>query len=517
VNVAGGTNQPPFANYRYACSGLACTFTDNSYDSDGSLVSHQWTFGDGATSNSVSPSHTFASPGTYTVALAVTDDNGATYWKSNPVQVATALTNSAPYGSFTFPCTGLVCTFNDFSNDLDGSVVLRRWDFGDGASSSTANATHTYPAPGLYFVMQTVVDNDGAEMARTREVIVTGPANTPPTAAFTFSCTALACTFTDASTDADGTVSAWSWSFGDGATATTKNASHSYAAAGTYSVKLTVTDNGGLGASQTQSVTVAASPPPPPPSNQPPNAQFVSSCSLRMCGFDDTSTDSDGTIVSRVWDFGDGRGGSGKTPQHTYAAGGSYPVRVTVTDDDGASIVRTTTVSVSGSSANIPPMPNFVRPCTSRTCSFTDRTSDSDGTVVSMLWDFGDGATSTSSSPTHTYAADGTFMATLRITDDAGATQWTSMPVLVANGRASLPPFGSYTFPCAGLVCTFTDFTNDPDGSVVTWRWEFGDGTTSTQRNVVHTYPYAGSFHVRLTVTDNDGNVHTRIRRVVTN
>lgn len=236
-----------------------------------------------------------------------------------------------------------------------------------------------------------------------------------------------------------------------------------------------------------------------------------------MCGFDDTSTDSDGTIVSRVWDFGDGRGGSGKTPQHTYAAGGSYSVRVTVTDDDGASSVRTLTVTASAGGTNIPPMPNFNRPCTSRTCTFTDRTSENDGSIVARSWDFGDGTTSTAASPTHSYASDGSWLATLQVMDNSGATQWTSMPVTVASGRTALPPFASFTFPCAGLVCTFTDYTNDQDGSVVAWNWEFGDGATSTQRNVVHVYPYAGSFHVRLTVTDNDGNVHTRIRRVVTN
>lgn len=85
-----------------------------------------------------------------------------------------------------------------------------------------------------------------------------GTSNTPPTASFTTSCANLSCTFTDGSTDRDGTVSAWSWTFGDGGSATTQSPSHVYAAAGTYTVALTVTDNLGATSSTTQSVTVTA-------------------------------------------------------------------------------------------------------------------------------------------------------------------------------------------------------------------------------------------------------------------
>ncbi len=86
-----------------------------------------------------------------------------------------------------------------------------------------------------------------------------GVANLPPTASFASSCTNLSCTFTDASTDADGTVTAWSWNFGDATTATVRNPSHTYAAGGTYIVTLTVTDN--LGATNTTTRTVTATAP----------------------------------------------------------------------------------------------------------------------------------------------------------------------------------------------------------------------------------------------------------------
>ncbi len=84
------------------------------------------------------------------------------------------------------------------------------------------------------------------------------PLNVAPTASFTYSCSGLTCTFTDGSTDSDGTIAAWSWNFGDAGTSAVQNPSRTYAAAGSYAVSLTVTDNGGATGSQSQTVTVTA-------------------------------------------------------------------------------------------------------------------------------------------------------------------------------------------------------------------------------------------------------------------
>jgi PKD repeat protein len=85
-----------------------------------------------------------------------------------------------------------------------------------------------------------------------------GGANSPPTAAFTYRCTDLACTFTDASTDSDGSVASWSWTFGDGASSMDQSPSHSYAAGGTFTVSLVVTDNAGATGTTSQALTVTA-------------------------------------------------------------------------------------------------------------------------------------------------------------------------------------------------------------------------------------------------------------------
>src|SRR5213076_2900175 len=124
----------------------------------------------------------------------------------------------------------------------DGSVASWSCSIGDGSTSTDQSPGHVYAAGGTYTVSLTVTDNKGTTNSKSQSVTLTPP-NTPPTAAFTQTCTGLACSFTSTSTDADGTVVGWSWSFGDGATATVANPSHTYATGGTYTVSLTVTDN----------------------------------------------------------------------------------------------------------------------------------------------------------------------------------------------------------------------------------------------------------------------------------
>ena len=172
------------------------------------------------------------------------------------------------------------------------------------------------------------------------------PANQPPTAAFTSSAADLTALFDgSASADPDGTVASYAWSFGDGSPAGTGvRPSHSYASAGTYPVRLTVTDDKGASAVVSHDVTVTA----PPPVNQPPAAAFTSSAAGLVASFDGSaSADPDGTVASYAWSFGDGSpAGTGVRPSHSYASAGTYPVRLTVTDDKGASAVVSHDVTV---------------------------------------------------------------------------------------------------------------------------------------------------------------------------
>jgi PKD repeat protein len=250
---------------------------------------------------------------------------------------------------FTPSCSGLSCSFSAYALiNGDNAMESLDWDFGDGTRGSGANVEHTYAEPGTYTVTLTAtVYNLSGEyyflLTASQDLAVVlepapppppppspPPPNATPRAAFTMSCSGLACSFDGSgSTDSDGTIVASAWSFGDGTTGSGATVQHVYAQSGIYTVTLRVTDD--LGAVGTTSTTVAVEAP-----NAAPAVVFTRSCSGLGCGFDGrSSSDSDGAIVSYSWSFGDGTTGSGASTQHTYAQPGTYTVTLTVTDDDG--------------------------------------------------------------------------------------------------------------------------------------------------------------------------------------
>ena len=238
--------------------------------------------------------------------------------------------NVTPNAAFTFSTSGLTGTFRDTSTDSDGTLVRWFWDFGDGATSTTQNPSHTYSSSGVYTVRLIVTDNDGASGDSSRSITIIDNSNRVPNAAFTFSTSGLTVNFRDTSTDSDGTITSRMWNFGDGATSTSKNPSHTYSSSDVYTARLTVTDNDGASDTSSQSVTVTAP-------NKSPTSRFSFRTSGLSVNFTDASTDSDGTIASRLWNFGDGNVSTLTNPNHTYTSGGAYTVRLTVTDNNGAS------------------------------------------------------------------------------------------------------------------------------------------------------------------------------------
>ena len=173
---------------------------------------------------------------------------------------------------------------------------------------------------------------------------------------------------------------------------------------------------------------------PTPPANQAPVAAFTSSVSgLSATVNGSTSTDADGTIASYAWDFGDGATATGVTPAaHAYAAAGTYQVKLTVTDDKGATGTVTKAVTVTAGPANQNPVASFTATPTDLTVAVDGTAStDPDGSVASYAWNFGDGSTATGSTASHPYAAAGTYTVTLTVTDNLGAVNTVTKSVTV--------------------------------------------------------------------------------------
>lgn len=141
--------------------------------------------------------------------------------------------------------------------------------------------------------------------------------------------------------------------------------------------------------------------------------------------------------------------------------------------------------------------------------------SDPDGTVASYTWAWGDGQEETTTTPTatHAYAAGGTYTVTLTVTDDDGATAVAEAVVEVT--APDQPPVAQFSAVATGLdVALDAGASDDPDGEVVSWEWDLGDGQTRTGETLTYTYADSGTYTVTLTVTDDDGVQDVATRQV---
>jgi PKD repeat protein len=500
-----GTNQPPKPLLTASTQHLVATLDATaSTDVDGTIASYAWTFGDGESGTGANVTHTYTAAGTYPVTLTVTDDGGLSRSATANVTVTAPPPNVPPTAVVGSSVTDLDVAFTGSgSSDSDGSVVSYEWAFGDGATATTADPSHHYAAAGTYTATLTVTDDRGATSVATAEVTVTEPVipNVAPTAAIGASVTDLDVAFTGSgSSDSDGSVVSYEWAFGDGATSTTSNPSHHYATPGTYQVTLTVTDDDGATGVASQDVTVT-------PPNQAPTATFGHTATFLSVAFDGSgSADADGTIASYAWTFGDGETATGATAAHVYAAAGSYSVTLTVTDDDGAATVATQTVTVTAPPPNVSPVASFTATPTNLAVALdASASSDPDGSVVGYAWSFGDSSTGTGATPTHTYAAPGTYTVSLTVTDDDGASATVTQDVTVTL-PPNVAPVAAFTTSAAGLTVAVNGAgSSDPDGSVVSFAWSFGDGGSGSGATVSHAYAAAGTYTVSLTVTDDRG------------
>jgi PKD repeat protein len=476
-----------------------------SYDPDGTITNWTWRFGDGTWDYGNEVDHTYSVYGTYLATLTVQDDSGG----FNTTGILITVRNQPPTAvinvTFTTVYTGETITFDGSnSTDPENQIANFYWSFGDGESDTGPTVTHSYDDDGLYNVRLTVIDEDSTSSFMELMVKVlnrdpiakaeAGPSDVKTLEDLTFTG--------ESSKDEDGTILWYHWDFDDGSMGYGMTVVHAYRDDGHYSVTLTVTDDDGGEATHTISVLVG---------NRAPFAvagddqTTQTGIPVRLDGRG--SFDMDGYIAQYHWDFGDETSTDGSVVTHSFPMYGTFVVELTVTDDDGMTAKGNLTVTVS----NVEPVARMSGPTRvlSGESVELDGTSsyDLDGTIDELTWDWGDGSTfGEGLIDDHIYDNVGTYIVTLTVKDDGDLTSSISMVIEVLNRR----PIASATASTnllltGGTVKMDGTASSDPDGTVRTYTWIFGDGSVAYGSSVNHVYSDNGIYMVVLTVTDDLG------------
>ncbi|CAN5517672.1 hypothetical protein BH11BAC1_BH11BAC1_00350 [soil metagenome] len=456
------------------------------------ISTYLWNLGDGQTSSSPNPSHTYNSAGQYNVSLIATDIHGCTDTSDQPITINIGASN---FISFTSTEDTGCAPFLAHFHTTTSFVTSILWLFGDGSTSTQLDPAHLYVNPGTYSVTLIITTSSGCTDTLTRANYIV--AGLTPSVDFTYTtttgCSPLTINFTNLSSNFD----SCKWTFGDGTTSTATHPSHTYTGNGTFTVRLKCWGPTGCTRSETRTGLVSVS-------NS--RALFAANprvgCPPLIVNFTNFST---GNQLTYFWDFGDGTTSTQQLPSHTYTTSGTFTVSLVVTDSAGCTNTLTKQAyvqTVNPAAGYVPPPPTTG--CAPLTAQFTDATVGS----IGWLWDFGDGSTSTLQNPIHSYNSPGTYIVALTTTSAGGGCQQlisNFSTFIVTGGYAGFTHTAS---PCPPYIATFQDTSMN----AVSWLWNFGDGTFSTLQNPNHTYAVGGFHSVSLTITTADGCSYTTMQ-----
>ncbi len=412
-------------------------------------------------------------------------------------------------------------------SDLDRAYVdifLRLADLGYAGGETLTNffvqgyvrssqAQDAMPAPSSCASPDTYVE--GETYYNAGSYTITGY-NRAPTAAFSFSPSAIHSRhnvefFGDAS-DPDGDDLTYFWNFGDGSNATTLNPRHRFEP-GTYTVRFTVTDEHGLSATATRQMQVAE-----PPNGAPTAAFSGQSVGLTLTLNASATSDPDDDPLQYDWNFGDGETATGMVVSHTYETGGEKQVTLSVSDGELVDTVTRTILVLSDTKSPIPSIRvEPAAPTTNETFVLTGF-ADDDGSIESWKWRID---AKTFEEQQISYALPrGDHVIRLDVTDDDGLTGSAHVTLRIRDpapppgqddeqsGEDLVKPVANFltrpVTPQVGQEVTFLDRSQD-NVAVVSWAWDLGDGTNTTERNPRHAYSEAGRYEVVLTVRDAAG------------
>lgn len=309
-------------------------------------------------------------------------------------------------------------------------------------------------------------------------------------------CAPLTVNFNNLSVNA----SEFQWSFGDGSTSIEENPSHMYTTPGEYQVRLIASNLYGCKNKDTAYATVYVI-------DNEINAQFTyetsDSCNNLSVAFTNTSTSYSGIPFATstfVWHFGDGTTYEGPfPPEKHYSEPGTYTVTLIMYDSNSCHSPDSVQAVISFETFDVEANFTGGEYCLDHAQVNFDNTSVNG---VTYMWNFGDGASSTEATPTHTFPGPGTYQVTLYAYNPATCNQVDSITHTITI----------YPNPNAGFVFSPmipetnkpTRFTNTSSGAT-SYKWDFGDGTTSTEQHPEKQYDKSGRFKVCLTAINEYG------------
>ncbi|MFT4152201.1 PKD domain-containing protein [Parafilimonas sp.] len=483
-NITIGKSKSDFT-YTTACLNAPITFTDSSSLTP---LSEKWNFGDGATATGDTVTHTYTGQGNYTVKL-VADFGGCSASVQKTISIEAepeaAFTVSGNYYSCSYPAT------IQFSNNSTNATSYK-WIFGSTATSDSANPAYTYTKAGKYPVTLIAFNANGCSDTLVKsDYIQIGAPQIKSIKNLPFQgCAPQTLTLTPV-IDTGYTISSYSWDFGDGTTSNAATPVHAYKEAGVYNVRLIITSKEGC--SDTLLIKNAVS------LSTKPNADFTASptdaCASASIQFTDAST---GDISEWIWNFGDGETSLEQNPLYVYDTIGYFNVSLVVGkykcyDTIVKKAYIHTTPPVAGY--------NIIYDCST---PYLYRFKDTSAGATTWLWDFGDGATSTTQNPSHTYSATGTFYVTLTVSN--GTCQSIRVDTIQV---ADEHPVVQYNF-VSSSTCKYDSLrfsiSNYDAAGIQSFQWNFGDGTIVNKKQydsvVYHVYDSTATYAPYLIVKD---------------
>ncbi|MGN6435651.1 MAG: PKD domain-containing protein [Agriterribacter sp.] len=475
-----------------ACKNGSITFTDQSTAGAG-IASWTYDFGDGQTQTFTRApfSHVYADTGLFVVKLKVTDNAGCIHeYTSNDTIRVTNPVAAFSAASQLF-CPGLELPFKDSSR---GYNLTYEWNFGDNETSTEQNPLHVYDE-GQYTVTLTVTDGVGCtnSVTRTNYIDVRKPVAAFTVEDSTSTCQLLETKFYHTSQNYESLL----WDFGDGFDSRLDQpvVRHFYDDFGNYTAKLYATGYGGCVDSASYPINVYD-----------PNAYTQINYTVPAYACNELTVNFTYTVPPNTkyyFYFGDGSVDSSgqKTLQHTYNYPGNYTPTVYMVDasDCRSQVGGATRIDIRG------PVPAFNLDrrafCDSGTVFATNFTiSRTDDAVVSQLWGFGDGQTSTDKDPPpHTFTRPASYPVVLSATTASGCTL--SFTDTVKVPRTPQPVININDLTCVNRAVNFDATLVYPDTAIV-WSWNFGDGRTSTEQNNIITYERPGDYNISLSAAN---------------